>query len=282
MRLMGLIASATALTLIAMPAFAADPIPAPIFVPPAPAPEPERFTWTGGYIGGHAGIGRGAIDNGGTCDDGGGQIPIHFLVEAPGQDIDWGGDCDWHIAWGAFGDPALAPGEPNVGIPTPIRGYLAGAQIGFNLQLGGFVVGAEVAHSRTSLTSTLDAEYWAQGFPIEWNSEFRINHLTTATLRAGFAFNRIMIYGEVGLALANTTWTNTLGFADTVTDHGLVFGAGIEAMVSQNVSLFFEWNQVRIREHDYIGTVFAFLPTGVRVSSRTNIFKVGFNIALGN
>src|SRR5687768_16254996 len=106
MRLTSLITSAAALMLISVPALAADPIPAPIFVPPAPAPEPERFTWTGGYIGGHAGIGRGAIDNGGTCEDPQlGQVPIHFLVEEPFDDLDWGGPCEWNFAWGAFGDP---------------------------------------------------------------------------------------------------------------------------------------------------------------------------------
>jgi opacity protein-like surface antigen len=270
MRLIGSIMGAAALALVAAPAAAQDP-----------------FTWTGGYIGGHAGIGRGAIDNGGTCEGGrvAAPIPIHFLVEEPGGDLDWGGPCDWNFAWGGFGPPD--PTFFNVGEPTPVTGYLGGAQIGFNLQLGGggvgFVIGGEVAHSWTSLTSTLDAEYWAnQNF--DWNSEFRINHLTTATLRAGLGFDRFMIYGEVGLALVNATWVNTIGFADTATDHGFVFGAGIEAMVSESISLFFEWNQVRIRQHEWIGTIDPFvipLPTGVRVSSRTNIFKIGFNIALG-
>jgi opacity protein-like surface antigen len=288
MRLTSLITSAAALILVgAAPAFAADPIPAPIFVPPAPEPEPERgFTWTGGYIGGHAGIGRGRIDNGGTCEDGGTLFPIHFLVEELDGDLDWGAECDWNFAWGAFGEPGT---DFNVGVPTPITGFLAGAQIGFNLQLGGggggfgFVVGAEVAFSATSLSAALDAEYWDDP-DFDWNSEFRINHLTTATVRAGAAFGRFMIYGEIGLALANATWVNTLGFTDTATDHGLVFGAGIEAMVSNTISLFVEWNQVRIRNHEWIGTIDPFviaLPTGVRVASTTNIFKVGFNIALG-
>jgi opacity protein-like surface antigen len=269
MRLSGLVFGAAALTLVAAPAAAQDP-----------------FNWTGGYIGGHAGIGRGAIDNGGTCDDGG-QIPIHFLIEEPFDDLDWGDPCRWTlggVGYGAFGPQGS---HPNVGEPTGIRGFLGGAQIGYNLQLGGgnvgFVIGGEVAHSWTSLISRLDAEHWARGISIDWQSEFRINHVTTATLRAGVGFNRVMIYGEGGLALVNATWTNTLGFNDTATDHGYVFGAGIEAMIAERVSLFFEWNRIVIPEHDFLGEInfFVPLPTGVRVSSRTDIFKIGFNIALG-
>jgi opacity protein-like surface antigen len=271
MRLPGFVLGAAALAITAVPAAADGP-------------------WTGGYIGGHAGIGRGAIDNGGTCEFGGTQVPIHFIVEELDGDLDWGEDCDWAAFFGGFGDPAtIRAREPVVGVPTPITGFLGGAQIGFNLQLGGedggfgFVIGAEVAFSKTSLAATLDAEYWDDP-DFDWNSEFRINHLTTATLRAGAAFGRFMIYGEIGLALANATWTNTLGFADTATDHGLVFGVGVEAMVSNTISIFAEWNQVRIRNHEWIGTIDPFviaLPTGVRVTSTTNVFKVGFNIALG-
>jgi outer membrane immunogenic protein len=239
MRLKSVFTGVAALSLISVPALAADPIPpppavAPVAVaPPAPAP---AFTWTGGYIGGHAGIGRGALDNGTTCEDGGTTYPIYFIVEGPGDDIDWDQDnfdCDWALV-GAFGAGPYN-NDFEVGEPSGIAGYLIGTQIGFNWQLGqgnvGFVLGAEVAFSMTSLAAQLHGDIY--GF--EWNSEFRINYLATATLRAGLAFNRFMIYGEGGLALVNATWVNTLGFSDTVTDYGYVYGAGIEAAVAKNV-----------------------------------------------
>ncbi len=304
MRLTTILTGAAALGLVSVPAFAADVLPAPPEVAPAivaPAPPPV-FTWTGGYVGGHAGLGRGALNEGTTCDPEGvggltDPIPIYFIVEEPfGDDIDWDGSCFWTlsigpipIGFGSFGEPDLTPPDvnPGVGTPSGIAGYLAGAQIGFNLQLGsgrvGFVIGAEVAFSMTSLAAQLNAEHWLVGWP-QWNSEFRINYLATATLRAGLAFGKVLLYGEGGLALANATWVNTLGFSDTVTDHGYVFGAGLEAMVSRNVSLFFEWNRVVIPEHRFLGSIDAFvipLPTGIDVSSRTDIFKVGFNIRIG-
>ena len=94
----------------------------------------------------------------------------------------------------------------------------------------------------------------------------------------------MLLYGEAGLALVNATWVNTLGFSDTVTDHGIVFGAGIEFMVGNNISLFAEWNRVNVAEHRFLGLIQAFgmnLPTGIDVSSSTDIWKLGFNIAVG-
>jgi opacity protein-like surface antigen len=297
---------------VATTANAADPIPTPVVAPVAMVEEaPPAFSWTGGYIGGHAGLGRGALDNGTSCwkqsrvitvntesgtdsEEYREYYPAYFIVEEPGDDIDWDGNCRWPVAWGALGDPDIDWGEDGfvkhaVGVPTPISGYLIGAQIGFNLQLGqgrvGFVIGAEVSASMTSLSSQLNGVIEiCHCFEIAWNSEFRINYLATATLRAGLALGKVLIYGEGGLALANATWVNTLGFSDTVTDHGYVYGAGIEAAVANNVSLFFEWNRVVIPEHRFIGSIDAFvipLPTGIDVSSTTDIFKVGFNIAIG-
>jgi opacity protein-like surface antigen len=319
MRLMSLITGAAALSVISIPAFAADVLPAP--PPPEVAPavyeEPPAFTWTGGYVGGHAGIGRGAIDNGTQCnkyEDV--YAPIYFIVEEPGDDIDWDQEnfrCRWALV-GALG-PEIVEDEEDfrffwTGEPSPIEGYLIGTQIGFNRQLGqgrvGLVIGGEVAFSMTSLASQLTGcwpcrqRYDVQpestsvqliDLPIQWNSEFRINYLATATLRAGLAFGKVLLYGEGGLALANATWVNTLGFSDTVTDHGYVFGAGLEAMISTNVSLFVEWNRVVIPEHRFLGQInlpipiigplVGPLPTGIDVTSTTDIIKVGFNIRIG-
>jgi outer membrane immunogenic protein len=308
MALRTVLTGVAALSLISAPAFAADVLPAP---PPQVAPEvivapdPPVFTWTGGYVGGHAGIGRGHIDNGLECwkSEERGVVPFYFMIEGPGEGLDFDkfdgtdeepGRCSYNEIWGALGDPEADDAHRHVvGVPSPIEGYLIGTQIGFNRQFGqgrvGFVIGGEVAFSMTSLASQLNGCLGGVGlveeqlhcYGFEWDSEFRINYLATATLRAGLAFGRFMLYGEGGLALANATWTNTLGFTDTVTDKGYVFGAGLEAMISTNVSLFAEWNRVVIPEHRFIGTTWVIFPTGIDVTSTTDIFKVGFNIRIG-
>jgi opacity protein-like surface antigen len=311
MRLKATITGATALALLAFPALAADPVPPPEVAPAvmADAPAPA-FSWTGGYIGGHAGLGRGAIDNGTSCwkwvreDTGTGEgdweeFPIYFIAGDPWEEHEDGGIfCRQKgVFVGALGPTDLDWDDEDfvkfaVGEPSPIAGYLAGAQIGFNLQLGqgrvGFVIGAEVSHSITSLAADLDGYLrlricGCREIHVGWNSEFRINSITTATLRAGLALGRVLVYGEGGLALVNATWVNDIGFSDTVTDHGHVFGAGIEVALNDNISIFGEWNRVVIPEHQFLGQINdpIVMPLAIDVSSRTDLFKIGFNIRVG-
>lgn len=276
---------------------AADPVPvvtSPVVVTPAPMPVPDHHTWTGGYIGGHAGFARGAIFDGLTCEDDNGPATAYFFIEFPNEDLDEDGDCDWNALVGTL-DPDQDAFEPKFVIQDEtvpgLAGYLAGAQIGFNYQFGdgpnGFVVGAEVAHSFANIG--VEFQSYSDEFDIEWNDEFEISRLTTATLRAGFAFGRALVYGEVGIALAQASWTDSQGFHDTDMAKGIVWGAGIEVGFGDRLSIFFEYNRVKL-EHQFLGQVEVSpgiglpvqnFPALVGVDSTTNIFKVGFNIGVG-
>ncbi|MGD9740681.1 MAG: outer membrane protein [Bauldia sp.] len=257
-------------------------------------PAPEKL-WAGGYIGGHAGLARGRIADGLSCfDDGPGDLQTaYFFIEGPLEDFDDEAPCFWNELAGTL-DPDNEGFDVKYTVqsedgPPGTRGYLAGAQIGFNLQLGegpnGFVIGAEVSHSFANIQTEFQgyAEIFEGPFDfIEWNDRFEISRLTTATVRAGFAFGRVLAYGEVGLAVAQASWDGGGGFNDTEMAHGLVYGGGLEVMAGSNVSLFFEYNRVKLN-HDFHGLVdlgIIALPGQVGVQSHTNIFKVGFNIHL--
>ncbi len=253
------------------PALAADPpTPTPPLTAAAYVAAPVIQTWTGGYIGGHAALARGSFRDGFACYDEG-AYTAYYIFEWEGP-IDYA-DCDGTLV----GDDTLLPGET-----TDLRGYLAGAQIGFNYQFGnrpnGFVIGAEVSHSVSSISGGFAA--WG------WNSQLEITRLTTATLRAGYALGPILLYGEFGLALGEANWTNTLHFSDTDTGFGRVWGVGIEARVAHGVSLFAEFNRVKLA-HDFLGSVqFAWgggsHPVAIAVNSTTNVFKVGFNFHISH
>ena len=89
-------------------AIAADPVPVAAM---APEPEPEP-TWTGGYVGGHAGLGMGALNNGTTCNAG--ATSIYFIVGFPGTAIDWEPICSSPLAVGGLG--AWAPNPDDSGM----------------------------------------------------------------------------------------------------------------------------------------------------------------------
>ena len=84
-------------------------------------------------------------------------------------------------------------------------GFLGGGQAGFNYQSGQWVLGIE---GQVSATNTKDTEtvnlFFAPGFAFgSVNAEARLNWISTLAARAGWAFDRWLVYGKVGGA-----WTH--------------------------------------------------------------------------
>ena len=136
--------------------------------PDTPLPSPANsYNWTGGYVGGHAGWGRGRANTSFT--------PLPNAV----QFIDL---------------------TPTTLRPDP-SGFNGGAQAGYNWQSGRFVVGAEadISWSRMSGTSTVTPIIKNNGTPFP-GAGFLTAHQNTkwfGTLRprAGIAFDRVLISG---------------------------------------------------------------------------------------
>jgi outer membrane immunogenic protein len=138
-----------------------------------------------------------------------------------GANVGYGwSDVDWQDGFG----PASHNGE----------GFLAGAQIGYNVQTGQFVFGVEAD--------------WSGAF-IDGNNSTCCGHdfnwLASARGRAGIAINgnRTLLYGTGGAAWADVDYASTLpgvsGFSNT--HFGWVAGGGIEHMLTQNFSARVEY-----------------------------------------
>jgi outer membrane immunogenic protein len=110
-----------------------------------------------------------------------------------------------------------------------MKGFLGGGQLGYNWQIGSFVIGAEgdiqySAQKRTDTDSILG---------IAVSSEAKIPWFGTARGRLGYAFDSVMIYGTGGVA-----WTNfkvsasALGLtvSTETTKAGWTAGGGVEWM----------------------------------------------------
>ena len=122
-------------------------------------------------------------------------------------------------------------------------GVFASANLGYNWQTNNLVVGIE---ADLGLASTR-----AQGFS-EASSEYnrvKVDYSSLGSLRArlGYSFDRVLVYGTAGLAVANINFVG-MHFSDPdITSDGRVsvkglrtgwiVGAGIEYAISQNYSL---------------------------------------------
>lgn len=198
-----------ALAAIGGPSFAADlPVKAPL-LPPAPV-----YSWTGWYVGTHAGYGW--LDN---------DVSIGF--------VDPGG-------LGNVG-PTVAAGALPLAFSTDRDGFIGGVQLGYNWQVHpNWVIGVEADISFTDWSGTQSiTRAVAPFFPLTSTAGQDTDWFGTLRGRLGYASNNWLFYGTAGLAFGHTDYTygqsntaagggvNFLG-TDSSADIGWSAGAGVE------------------------------------------------------
>jgi outer membrane immunogenic protein len=210
------------------------------------------FTWTGFYVGVNAGYG-------------------------------WNDDDDRHSTTAVPADlPAGFAGGSIVVTNDKDDGALGGAQVGYNMQFGQFVIGAEgdiqaidLGNSgRLATTLTPGAGFPAGFRATRWGND--LDWFGTLRARAGFAFDRALIYATGGFAFGGgddggcitTTFSGTIcGGDDNRT--GWTLGGGVEWAFTNNLSVKLEGLWVNldsgsdvIRFTDTAGNVYADRTSG--------------------
>jgi outer membrane immunogenic protein len=232
--------------LIAGPAMAAE---MPL---KAPAPAPAAISWTGWYIGLNAGYMWGQTRPGFLVDDSNAGYFTPLFVGLTTADL---------LAVQATGT-------------TPFKnsGFTGGGQIGFNFQTGNIVSGVEVDFQSFNPkgSNTPAGSYHSAGTPgavcpatvaactLAFAQSSSGSWLNTDRVRVGIAWDKWLVYGTVGLAVANLKFDST--FADTTTGAtgavpGLIF-SGLRSAVS--------FNQTRVGVAAGGGLEYAFGPWSLR------------------
>src|SRR5918994_2064988 len=171
-RLLNLLA-ATAITTLGFSAASAADLPVRA-APPAPVfSAVPVFTWTGFYVGVNAGYGW-QDNNDGSVFVPGGTIP------------------------GVAGGGTIVYGDDNG------DGFVGGGQIGYNYQIGSFVLGLEADLQWADLggnngTALVPAAYTAAGF-LPAGPARGIDWFGTVRARAGVAFGQALIHATGGFA----------------------------------------------------------------------------------
>lgn len=146
-----------------------------------------------------------------------------------------------------------------------------GAQAGYNLDMGGFVLGTEadlqwsaIGHSEAVGTDTFKSG---------------IDFFGTVRGRAGMSFGQVMPYVTGGFAAGrgSASLTNAGGVttSQSATHIGWTVGAGLEAQATQNISLKAEYLYVDLGTQTYNGLP---APIGNQdVSQRFSVVRAGIN-----
>lgn len=148
---------------------------------------------------------------------------------------DWSGFyAGVNLGYGA-GQIDLAAGPGNAIVSSEdIAGWLAGVQLGYNLQMDQVVVGVQTDLSLSGIESDEDA---GPNDTIDW--------LGSTTARLGIALEGVLPYVKAGVAYGAGTGNQgdpPDNEAVDATFVGWTAGAGVEFAVSENISIFGEYN----------------------------------------
>jgi outer membrane immunogenic protein len=157
-------------------------------------------------------------------------------------------------------------------------GFLGGAQVGANYQLNMLVLGAEGDFSWTDLKgSGLDS----LGDTINTNTEWT----STITGRIGAAFDRLLVYGKGGLALAEDQSSLTDLGGNTATTSfvrtGWTVGGGLEYALSENWSAKIEYDYLGFGSQPLNFTTPLLGPVTSNASLNVQEVKAGINFRFG-
>ena len=188
--------------------------------------------------------------------------------------------------WGAESDDLSVP-APNLADHFNVNGAIGGAHAGYDQQFGSLVLGVRGEIDASGMSGSITKTSLSGGCIYEGCSvslSFRNTWQAFLLGRAGFAFDRLLIYVTGGLAFGDDresvtaenfgngdVWTG----AQTKTLVGGAVGLGAEYAFDEHWRLGAEWRYANFGKGDYSATSTNGLPAVVK-------YKAGFseNLAL--
>lgn len=225
-------------------------------MPPPPVPYVPAFTWTGFYIGANLGFG-------------GDRFVYPFSAVAGGVAV--------------AGSASITSG-----------GILGGGQVGYNWEFpNNVVLGFETDFDGAAIRGKVTANAGgAIGGPFgaAVSAGSRINYIGTVRARAGYAFDRFLVYGTGGFAYGqvNTAASlgagvGALGAAAIATSQnngrtGWTVGGGFEYAILNNLTLKTEYLYVNLGTNTLTNqNLLGVVGVNIRQKTTANIVRAGLN-----
>jgi outer membrane immunogenic protein len=149
-------------------------------------------------------------------------------------------------------------------------GFIWGGTLGYNQQIGNFVVGLEGDYDWSNIQATTFVGVCATSA-----TGCRINNNWIATVRGriGYAFDRYLAYATGGLAYGNAKVTADSGF-DVANRSGYAIGAGLEYRIDVHWTARAEYLYVNLSDHN---CAFCSPDVPIIADFRQNIVRLGLN-----
>ncbi len=228
----------------------------------AEMPVVPAFSWTGCYLGGHIGAGRGTKDM---------TDPVLLVQDT------------------------LAGAGTTTGVTTVTTtptGAVIGGQIGCDYQFAGnAVIGIEGTASGTTMKGSslvgLPAGLAGDTALVQANNDF----LVSVTGRIGYAFDTVLVYARGGVAVAGDKYDVSGGtfngggpfhFQGVDNRYGWIAGGGVDWAFTRHWSMNVEYDYYGFGSGNILMTdQFSALSNTVNVRQSVQVVKVGFNFHIG-
>jgi outer membrane immunogenic protein len=155
-------------------------------------------------------------------------------------------------------------------------GLLVGGQLGCNYQISTWVFGiqGDIAWSDTSGTNLDQVS--------ALTNQSKIDSLSSVTGRVGYAWDRLLTYAKAGGAWTHDKYDilfpdNTTFATASETRSGWTVGGGFEYAITNNLSMFFEYDFYDFGTRTIGFTTVAGSPQLVDIRERESAVKVGAN-----
>jgi outer membrane immunogenic protein len=188
--------------------------------------------------------------------------------------IYFGGHLGGGYAGSSWSDPITGSGSDNFSS----WGFLGGVQAGGNIQFNRLVLGVEGDFSWTNIkNSGTDSAGGALNTSVPWTS--------TVTGRVGAAFDRLLLYGKGGLALAQdqSSFTDPGGnlTSTSLMRTGWTAGAGLEYALDHNWSAKLEYDYLGFGSQALNFNSPALGPVTSNATLNVQEIKAGINFRFG-
>ena len=179
-------------------------------------------------------------------------------------------------AGGGFGratDPTVTP----VTGAIESGGVLGGVQVGYNQQVGGFVLGLEADYALAHVKGDVSASPPAFGLTGTATAQSKLDSFGTVRARAGVAMNSALLFATGGWAFGRNTITlsgsSFAAVSDTQSMSGWTLGGGVEYALMQNMTAKLEYLYADLGKTTFYKGQWA----QNEISNKVNIIRAGVN-----
>ena len=187
------------------------------------------------------------------------------------------------VATGDFDYAAGPLGGPDaLFLDTSAGGAFGGVQAGYDWQVGSWVFGAVADIAKTNIDNSLSGTIPGIG---TISAESELEYLGTVRARAGYAFDRALMYVHGGWAYGSTEQTLTATDASGATDSisssssrsGWTVGAGVEYAITDMISFGTEYAYTDLGNENVFESDLSALGAYVNEDVRFHTVKAAIN-----